>query len=489
MKRLYIRILVTLALASILSACGGGSSGNKQPNPPPPPPPPPPAAESPGGIWRGTLTSNVLNQVEEIVGVITENGKARFVSLDGGQQFFGQITVNGNSASGTLRAVSFLGGQFADGTGSGSINIEVTIDERNTISGTFIGVGDEGTFSVSFDSLYDLDSSIALVEKHWTAPETIFKVLIPGFGNAPIGASVDSTGGFAGADLDGCDYNGSLSILNAQFNIYDISVSLSSCGQWDGQYSGFGVFDDLSAATNSLLIAVSTDQVSLTGLLTETIQEAASGLWSGIIQSNISGAHEAVGMISEEGDAQFFSRTGAQIAGSAESFGNIFRLSAVAYAPFGTTHPDGSVRGAIDARGPLITAFQSTGAFNGVGDSGVYDIFYSSVYERPSSIVLVEGSWSIPSPTGGVDDLIITVLASGEFSGTADGCNYDGTISLINASFNMYRLEIDVLNCSDIDGRYSGLGALSDDQSMSDTLVVSVNNDTSSLWAFFGRVP
>ena len=104
----------------LLASCGGSGGGGGSTTPPPSPPP---ESDSPGGIWLGTLTSSVLNQVEEIVGVITETGQARFVSLDGGQQFFGQISMDGDTASGTLRAVSLVGGEFADGSSSGNINI------------------------------------------------------------------------------------------------------------------------------------------------------------------------------------------------------------------------------------------------------------------------------------------------------------------------------------------------------------------------------
>ncbi|HSG96363.1 MAG TPA: hypothetical protein VLA11_00025 [Woeseiaceae bacterium] len=470
----------------LLASCGGSGGGGGSTTPPPSPPP---ESDSPGGIWLGTLTSSVLNQVEEIVGVITETGQARFVSLDGGQQFFGQISMDGDTASGTLRAVSLVGGEFADGSSSGNINIEATVSERNTIEGTFVGVGDEGTFSVAFDTLYDLDSSLLAVQGHWTAPESIFKILVPGFGSAPLGARVDAFGGIDAADLDGCDYSGSVGILDAQFNVYSVTLVVSSCAAWDGQYSGFGVFDNSTEPTDALLIAVATNEVSIVGLLAEAAAESASGLWSGTIQSTLTGNHETLGMISEEGDAQFFSLTGSQITGSVEVFGNIVRMSTTAYAPFGTTHPDGSVSGSVDVRGLVTTAFRSSGTFVGVGDSGIYDIFYSTDYERTSSLSRVQGLWSTPSPTGGSGDLIISVASTGEFSGSSDGCSYSGLIGLIDSTFNLYRVDADIANCAGITGQYSGLGTLSDEQSPNDTLVVSVNNEVTSLWALFSRVP
>jgi hypothetical protein len=430
-----------------------------------------------------------LNQVEEIVGVITEAGDARFVSLDGGQQFFGQISVDGNAASGSLRAVSLLGGQFPNGASSGTININATVNERDSISGSFVGVGDEGAFSLTYDSLYDLDSSLDLVAQHWTSTETIFKSLVSGFGSAPFGGTVDDTGNFAAADLDGCDYAGLISVLDTQYNIYEISMTVSSCGSWDGSYNGVGVFDNVSGPNITLTLAVATDQISIAGDLTETAPESITGIWGGTILSDFTGPHETVGLISEENDAQFFSTTGAQIVGNAEVLGNIFRMDAVAYAPFGTTHVDGSVRGSVDVRGLVTTGFQSTGSFVGVGDSGTYDIFYDALYERSSSLARVEGSWVTPSPTGGITDLVVTVEPTGQFTGAGDGCTYNGTISLIDTNFNAYRMSVEVLNCGGITGTYSGLGALSDDQSLNDTLSVSVNNDVTSLWAIFSRAP
>ena len=228
-----MRKILLLCVAFLLSACGGGGGSGSAVSPPPPPPPPPTTNESPAGIWEGTFTSTVFNQVEQVLGVATSQGDIRFVSIDSGSQFFGQVVVSGDAISGSLRAVSLAGGQFAGGPASGTVNIEGTLSTRNSISGTFIGVGDEGTFSLTFNNLYDQDSSIPMVQSHWSAPETIFKILLPGLGTAPIGLAIQDTGDFSGADTDGCDYSGLISILDPDFNIYDVALTVSSCGQLD----------------------------------------------------------------------------------------------------------------------------------------------------------------------------------------------------------------------------------------------------------------
>ena len=482
-------VIIVLLLFGGLSACGGGGSSAPPSPPPPPPPPPPPASESPAGIWEGTFTSTVFNQVEQVLGVATAPGDIRFISIESGSQFFGQVIVSGNAISGTLRAVSLAGGQFAGGPASGTVNIEGTLSERNSISGTFIGVGDEGTFSLTFNNLYDRDSSILKVQDHWSAQETVFKVLLPGLGAAPIGFAIQDTGDFAGADTDGCDYAGSISILDPDFNIYAAALTVSSCEQLNGQYTGYGVLSDTLQADDTITVAVSTNEVSITGLISRAVPQSASGVWSGNTQSPYSGLNETFGIISEDNEAKFYSPTGDQISGSVEVFANVLRMDAVAFAPFGLVHADGSVRGPIDVRGTIANRLQSSGTFDGVGDFGSYEITYDSIYARPSSLSLLEGQWSTPSPVGGVVPLVLSVGATGDFSGSSDGCNYSGNISLIDTSFNAYRMAIQVSTCGLLNGEYSGLGNLSDGTAPNDTLSVSVANDLTSLWAIFDRVP
>ena len=480
------RIIVPLVVL-ILTACGGGGSGSATSPPPPPLPPPPPTNESPAGIWEGTFTSTVFNAVDQVLGVATATGDIRFISIDSGSQFFGQVTVSGDAVSGTLRAVSLAGGQFAGGPASGSVNIEGTLSARNSISGTFIGVGDEGTFSLTFNNLYDRDSSILKVQDHWSAPETIFKILLPGLGAAPIGLAIQDTGDFAGADTDGCDYSGSIGILDPDFNIYDAALTVSSCGQLDGQYAGYGVLGDTLQADDTITLAVSTNEVSITGLMTRAVPQSASGVWTGNTQSPYSGLNQTIGIISEDNEARFFGPAGNQIAGNVEVFANVLRMDAIAFAQFGTVHADGSVQGRIDVRGTVVSRLQSSGTFDGVGDFGDYDITYDSIYARPSSLSLVEGQWSTPSPTGGTGSLDLFVGAAGDFSGSDDGCSYSGNISLIDTNFNAYRIEIQVSTCGGITGEYSGLGYLSDDTTSNDTFSISVANDVISLWAIFDR--
>ena len=122
---------------------------------------------------------------------------------------------------------------------------------------------------------------------------------------------MDGTGNFAAADLDGCDYAGLNSLIDRQYNLYDISMTVSSCGSWDGSYNGVGVFDNVSGPNANLIIAVATDQISIVGDLTETAPESITGIWGGTILSFFTGPYETVGLISEENDAQFFSATGA----------------------------------------------------------------------------------------------------------------------------------------------------------------------------------
>jgi hypothetical protein len=240
------RISSIISLSAILLSCGGGGgpqtldlSGTGGP---------PPEPANPGGIWLGTLTSS--GTIINIEGVITEDSEGRFVDENGTQ-----YVVTGIGGSGNIRGVNFDayaqdGFQFLDGSTIAFGNITGTVVERSTFSGGFsFSTGESGAFSMAYDPIYDRDSSLNKLSGSWDE----------GFGVM----TVDPDGSFFEQDQFGCIYNGQVSIIDAMFNAYRLTMTVSNCGLDNGDYDGIGVLADLTVDGDENLFIVQMNSLDL----------------------------------------------------------------------------------------------------------------------------------------------------------------------------------------------------------------------------------
>jgi len=79
-------------------------------------------------------------------------------------------------------------------------------------------------------------------------------------------------------------------------------------------------------------------------------------------------------------------------------------------------------------------------------------------YEQPSSLADLVGGWGSLTGPAGMDI---------DSSGNIDGgdiatCVYGGTFAIIDSTKNVYRMNLDVSNCGEFDGAYTGLAAVLD---------------------------
>jgi len=66
--------------------------------------------------------------------------------------------------------------------------------------------------------------------------------------------AIQADGRFDGADIDGCVYLGSFSVVNPQNNVYNLSVAVSNCPRINGRYFGVAVIGDYNGITNEALV-------------------------------------------------------------------------------------------------------------------------------------------------------------------------------------------------------------------------------------------
>jgi hypothetical protein len=242
---MFKKLSALLLCASLILAvigCGGGNGDSS-------------ATIDISGIWEGNFTDQ-FNQVYSVVGITTENREARFVSELGGQ-YSGTVNVSGNSISGTLRAYAPVGFLFPDGSTVGNVSISGTVITKQSFTGTYVGVGDSGSFSLTYDSIYERPSSLSLISGNWILSEFGYTFTV----------TINNAGVFSGNDTDGCVYNGTVSIINSSYNAYRINLTVSSCGTANGNYSGLAVLSDDVNVNDTLIYGVSNQNLSATGFL------------------------------------------------------------------------------------------------------------------------------------------------------------------------------------------------------------------------------
>ena len=99
--------------------------------------------------------------------------------------------------------------------------------------------------SAIFNPIYDRDSALATVAGSYA----VFDV----FGD-PASFSVDANGALFSQTASGCVGNGQVSVVNPQFNGYNISVNVSNCPGLNGSYTGLGVMTDAGSGTNNVFL-------------------------------------------------------------------------------------------------------------------------------------------------------------------------------------------------------------------------------------------
>lgn len=206
-----LRILGLVVIVGLTSCGGGGDGGGDESS----------ASVSANGFWEGSFTEDGEGTFH--VEGLLYNGRIIAVSESAGVVYDGSYTLSGNNLSGNLTVYRISGSVIGTATISG------TVTEKSSISASFsTSVGSKGTISLSFNSLYNRDSSLSL---------------IAGFWDSTIGAAltivIENDGTFFGQDSDGCVLSGEISILDAEYNLYDVNLSVASCGVSNGSYDGF----------------------------------------------------------------------------------------------------------------------------------------------------------------------------------------------------------------------------------------------------------
>jgi hypothetical protein len=196
-----------LLLMLVVAGCGGSEPGTLVP-----------ANTSPGGIWQGTDSGTGL----QVSGLIDEKGDFHFIRSDLAQ-FVGTASSTNDSVTASFEGYAQFGQSFDDGSTHGTGTLSGVLAPRSTlkVSYTFttdLGTASSGTLDLSYNSLYDVDSSLAAIAGNYTDPSTGDTV------------SVTATGAVSSQDpTTSCVLNGQVTLIDTHYNAYQVTYSYASC--------------------------------------------------------------------------------------------------------------------------------------------------------------------------------------------------------------------------------------------------------------------
>ena len=180
--------------------------------------PEPPAQEaSPGGVWQGTSSLGF-----GVVGLVSESGQFHFIQGDGAQ-LVGRLTTSGDELSANFVGYVSFGEKLDDGSTTGVGSLSGNLDERSSISAdidftTSRGAASQSTIELSYDPIYERDSSLESVAGNYLDTERNVVINVNNDGEL-----------FSQDPRSHCITNGTVSVIDPAFNLYRVEYTFSNC--------------------------------------------------------------------------------------------------------------------------------------------------------------------------------------------------------------------------------------------------------------------
>lgn len=170
------------------------------------------------GVWGGTDAATGLS----VIGYINSAGQAVFIRGDG-VQFVGSTEVSGDTLIAAVVGYTDFGTSFNDGStyGLGTLNGTVSPGSSLTLSLTFTtnaGTEQNGSWSLSFNSLSSSGSSLAAISASYT--------------NTASGSvvTIAADGVMTGQNpANGCVLNGTVTVTNSTYDVYQVAATFENC--------------------------------------------------------------------------------------------------------------------------------------------------------------------------------------------------------------------------------------------------------------------
>lgn len=208
-------IIIILGVLSILGSGGGGE-----------PPPPPLSDQNPTGIWDGTYT-NLDAGFFPIKAIIYNDRWILFSDVylsnpANGIMWDGNMTVFSNQFTGNLKNYQFESYSY-------SLSYTGEVYSKDHIWGDADSVPHR-YFTLNYLTISEDGASLLTLEGNWSFSTLSFN----------LDFSIDQSGDISGLDSDGCFYTGTVAVPNSNINVYQLTITKSSCDAKNGDYTGLG---------------------------------------------------------------------------------------------------------------------------------------------------------------------------------------------------------------------------------------------------------
>jgi hypothetical protein len=214
MRRVILRGLIVVAALGAALALGGctGTDGSTSGTTTT-------TNASATGIWGGTDSVTGLT----VIGYVNSTGDAVFMRSDGAQ-FAGPTQVSGETLVAAVVGYATFGNgnQFSDGStyGLGTLEGSVTTAGTMTLTLSFTtnnGTALSGSWSLGFNSIATSGSSLGAVNASYTDTNGVAAI------------SINAAGVMTGQDGNGCVLNGSISVSDSTYDVYQVTFTFESC--------------------------------------------------------------------------------------------------------------------------------------------------------------------------------------------------------------------------------------------------------------------
>lgn len=232
-----LKTMLVLAISFFISACGGDGSDSSSSN------------DSPQ-IDTRQVNGIYLGQGEEVgfgsytIVALVNNGQIQAVS-DTGVIYGGPVRLQeGDRFSSSLTLYDeFDNRRFGTASlGGNYVSERLLYGDYNSSSGA------KGSFDLTYiPEIYERSASLDMISGTWMVNNV----------SASSSVTFDSNGGIFGTDSDGCVFSGRLVVPDDKRNLYQVSLTIESCGQYNGSYSGLGAM--YSVSENDEFVAIATN--------------------------------------------------------------------------------------------------------------------------------------------------------------------------------------------------------------------------------------
>ena len=218
-------------------------------------------------------------------------------------------------------------------------------------------------------------------------------------------------------------------------------------------FAATGVASLLASCGGGTTLGGSTTGGSTTGSGTNgggggsTGNATPGGIWRGV--DSVSGL-QVTGLVDESGNFHFLRGDNVQYVGTTVVTGTSLTANFDGIVPVGFTFADGSHHGTgsisatIQAR-KTISATTTFKTDSGNSSTGTLNLTFDGLYNRTSSLTTLSGNF-----INAANNAVLTVGTNGALfsQDAASGCVLNGSASLINATYNLYKVQFDYAMCT-----------------------------------------